>query len=1483
MPGREPLAIGHSGPDLLDPMGSSIPPESHVLEHEKSSGNSLPAKTHKRPRTRSSLLRSPEVGAALSSAKRKRKPRKNNKKAAREESPVIDLSAEDSTPNLSFQSELSSLKNHTSISILREPNVVYLETTAKTEKDYGTTDRNAPDSYTDIAIDPEHMPRLPHSAGPKRPEASFDLNSSPIKKIHTNGNGSNHNNAIAVLLSLPTKKRKSVAFSDNLASDIGDEAPAVDVEPNTTTPRRSILKPYYTFEQQTSPLDPSNSSMWVKTPDLSNSNHCPGKPNFWQPGTIVQLECKSNDLPQLVEGCIDVLFDSSFDKKFEVYATLNLICKVNDAATLNDLFLGENSLWLTNVANATGFKRTNPSEYVKSLCSFAQRDIALLETSLFMKSEQPKLSTTSNNPFDSRILNQVLKLIANLLAVPTLNQAISVNDMKMFYSHTCDVLVKPNIPKSLVAPYLSIIKDCQISPKRRKLVFESASEPLLEKLLFALLNMRNFVSSSLINEKFVALRNLIQNFPTVLSKNFHHWFPGFILNLCDLSFVLYAKVIGTGVTTLLEAARSYLDAPDVCLYTRRVLEAPLPIDLKSWISENLMSINSYLQTTTIDYVVGNLKELIRHGHFKQAMDIWVALTLLLGNVPHGLDKWKHLGDWLQVHKVCFNEKSSIAKEVALSSWKVVVYKVCFLELPEVKALIPISINSPHKMNSSPKTKVLPTWEASLRPKIKLLIHPFMCISTTEIRSEIMECFHRLFLSILYSLFNFQQKSSTKLFQVCWEKIVTPVIVNFYFKKSTSSSQMHHLGNELLLALLKPQNVSVEKAPNALRCLLNEPITVTEINPFNSRWLHQRFEIVMPILDLVFELNHLSLETKLVTFNAFTGLLKPIIKKEPVPSDASFDLVKAVPASLESILRNCNLSYGATFKLLLNLIDAFGAPNLVPNSASTRSVFEVVLKHATKDCSEHELKAMLAMLYGAVGEKRSLLFLLILAEVNTDANRDDMAKFIGDCLNNRKTARFLVPEMIIISNIFRTLDQNFAGIAKRLIQQLVLLKPEEYESLVLQLQISRWSSKIIHFFLVLMQDAPYDHLKMSSHKLIEEKLDDPRMTETILTYILEQRATTEFLILKDKIMAKLKPLLLSNSFFKQIWNTYIREFSADNTSLDQILLSAFRLGIDVEDVINDRWEVLPEFKAEWILKYGSDCSESSTSGTYPIVAEKLDSMLEKEFLMALVLHPKIHEVEKEIIDDSISTESLQLSSSDEPENIDSVESDKHESKKEDEDASAGDSNQKENGGQIVILSEDDHLEENQKNEVTVEENVLNTAVCSTQEEDRREVCQSKTEQNEIATAKEEVLRISAEVKVGSQISISTKRLMDEPEDARKKSCPGVIESKTEKDSLDVNSEENDLRVEVVSSLEDKSEKTMQEELSLVLVQSSLESEENKGSLEIASATISRGTDPLTKLSFILKEINDTDLKGLSHEAQYALETKMMELMLRMRKR
>lgn len=1416
-------ALEEEQPLERDPNGKeprSLPNSPKVTIFNESDGP-------KRLRTRSSLLRSPTHLTHHPTPKRRRKPKKKDafyclpsiqlaSKINRDESPLLDLTTDETTPDHSF--EQTSKSGESASTPQRTPSAAQ------------RSDENLYDSVGSPALELERTMGEQPLLNFHQP--SLELNSSPIKNLALELTPRPKCASRAFLfLSSPTKKRKSVAFSDNLASDIVEEVTPI-AEQDMTTPRRSILKPII-VNGMSLPLDPNNSSTWVKWPSLSSMNHCPNSPNFWQPGTIVQLEAKSNDLPQLVEGCISVLADAHFDKKFEVYATLNLICKVNDSTTLKELLLDEKSAWIADVKRCTGFNRTNPDQYMKALCSYAQRDIGILETNLFAQNETSHEETTGN-PFELRILNQVLKMLASLLAVPALNQAVSIDDMKSFYSHTCDVLIKPRIPKSLVAPYLNIIKDCGISAKRRHFDFESSPNPLLEKLLFSLLNMKNFMSTTLINEKFVALRSLIQSFPVVLAKNFHLWFPGFLLDLCDTSFVLYGKVIGAGVTTLLEAARSFLNSPDVCAYARRILSSPLPQDPKSWISESPPA-QYYLDSTTIDHVVNSLNKLIKQGQYKNAMDIWVALTLLLESVPHGLENWEHLGAWLLVHKTCFNANTIPAKETALSAWRVIAYKICFHDLRDVKALIPLSVNS---LSKSGAGKEFSWWVMALRPKIKLLLYPFFCVLNCEMCDEIVNALHKSFLAIVFNLFNFHQKSGSKFFQVCWERIVLPVMVNLYFRKNSSNEHMHKLGYEIMMALFKPPSPS-DKKPSNTRCLSIEPIAYAEIYPFNARWLHLRFEKVYPVLALALQLSYLTLETKLAVFGAFLNALKPFFQKEVQPSDATFDLIDILPLAVETMFSNAAISYEIAIKVLVTLIDAFGAPNLVSASGS-ENVFGIVLKHSSQQCSTHQLKTILTMIYGAVSEKKSLLFLLILSDLYGDTRREDLADFVGDCLNNRKTTKLLVSEMLLCSKIFRTLDKNFAGMAKRLIQQIVLMKPEDFGNLFVQLQIEQWAAPIFLFFLTLMYDAPYDHLKKATLTLIALKLNEPPLAELVLTHLLESRATNEIFGIADQVMVQLKPLLDSKENLRQLWVTFVREFSGNCSILDEILAKAFKYGIPVEELANSRWNDLPLLKSAWVNRYGLDYLASSKSFRAIPAAAKLDDMLESESRTAL---PVEHN-----------------NSSDE--------------------AAASDTE----GVREKDFNEQ-MRESNEEVSQASDAGVINIATIITH---RNGLVESNHDQNQDdwAESVSQDLKRDDDSKTNNEIEIASDPIKNESI-----VIPIYLDSRSQ-EKMTGRTETRLCSLEIINSLKPAPSGDHQllilptevqelptvninergsNEMSLVLVRNGLESGKEKES------TL------LQKLSALLKEINASELEQVSSVNQLVLETQMMELILRMRKR
>lgn len=1164
-----------AGPDASTPQ---MPID--TLRHKKTVAT--PARPV-RPRTRSSVLK-----AARASPKTRLK-RRNRGLVLREDSPVVDLTEDEVVEEESPLKQAAARRAR-----LLDPEVTIVadesETSETNEKESDDKERaDAQLALVPVKTAPEPEKR-PMSMFPQ-PRLQVELDLSPIKKL---GPGSPRRlAAFPMFLSSPSKKRKSVMFSDKVAQEV----PSSPLEKQLWTPKRSILKPPATNEDS-SPMDPNNSAMWVKTArsllhQFSTECNSPNNPAFWLPGTIIQLELRSNDLPQLVDGCLEVLRDVNFDRKFEAYATLNLVCKLNDFSVVAELFTGEGSGWLQQVEKATGYTpKSIGGKHLQSICLFVRRDMELIESQLFATGNHPKLSPSKIDPFRSRTLNQALKVISQLLSITSVNTSIPVADVKWFYSHTCETIIHPKLSKSLTLPYLTIIKDCHFSPKKRRQIFEANPNPILEKMLFALLNMRSFLSSSLINEKFNAMTNLIQNFPAIMAKNFHHWFPGLMLNLCDISFALYTKVVNIGVTTLLEAARSYLDNNDVCLAARHILESAIPSEQKSCMTENLISMASPPRTNMIEYVIDSLKDLIDNGQFKHAMDIWVGVTLLLGNFKNGIENWTYLNAWLHVHKFCFNGKSINAKETALSSWKVIVYKICCFELrgPKLTHLMPTPGNDIlNTLTKSPNVKQMANFEEALRPKVKLLIHPFVSKSLGDLERPIVEAFHHCFLSILFNLLNYQPKTTARYLHIFWDKIIQPILVNFYFKKDGSSQHMHHLGLGIINKLLKPSAPINEKCYSSLRCLSNEPISLSEINSLSPRWVHLRFEKLLPMLVMIFKLDKLESRAKLNSFNSFVNTLKFVTKKEVLVSDATYDLIDNLPITLEKFFERNKILYEDLFKLIVNLNDTFGAAYLIgeDDPEEIKSVYEVLLSRNLDVLTPHQLNAILSMLYGAIGEKGSLHFLLMLARINKRAKRDDLFIYIGDSLNNRKAARFSQSELVTIGNIFQYLNQNFAGIAKKLIQHIVLLKADEFDTMVTQLHLSSWNIQVFKFFVALMHDAPFDHLKQTNLKLIEERLKSEDDFADLLLYLIDNEFDYEISASRVTILSMLKDSRSSDSCsdIEGRWRQYLKNFNGGFELLDTVLLAAKEAGHDVSELVQNRWDKLPQLKALWLQENG----------------------------------------------------------------------------------------------------------------------------------------------------------------------------------------------------------------------------------------------------------------------------------------------------------
>lgn len=1028
---------------------------------------------------------------------------------------------------------------------------------------------------------------------------NLEIDSSPIKRSRDENSDFR---PPAAFLSSPVKKKKSVAFSGNLVSDLGSSPVSTKqaLYEEMPTPRKSILKSNVSNHDM-SPSDPNNASLWVKCANtITSSTNAPKNPMFWLPGTIIQLLPNSADLPQLIEGCMHVLADSAFDKKFEVYATLNHICKFNTVEALVKLFTIQSKPVLSSPIKPRE-RPSSPSvnchNYINELSLFVQRDITSVEENIFAPMENKENDLTASpgkgNPFTTRTLSQALKLMCFIMVTPELNVFLSVADVKWYYTHSCEMITKPTISKTLILPYLSILKDCKFFNKKKRLIFESGESTILEQVLFGLLKMKKFPSSSLVAEKYITFRNLVLNFPLMMARNFDRWFGLLVVNLCDLASPLHAKVVATGISCLLEVARNYLDNESILFSARKFLESPLAAEYESFSSEHSISTSgAQLEDvgTVIEFVIANLESLIHSSQQKQAMDIWVGLTLLAGGNESGFDSWKFLTKWLQVHKLCFNQSDTSVKIIALSSWKAVIHNMCYKDLKNLKNLLdPLLPNSPMKEAES-KSKTLLKVNEILRPKVKLLIYILVNMTSVENQKDIIDTLHGLFLSMIYTLINpLSIKSNIKYMHIYWDKIIQPVLTNFYFKKGLSSNYMNELGLDILNRLVKNASPINEKNFNDIRCLSSEPVTLNEINSISPKWIVKWFDRIMQNIVLVFKAPNLSTEAKLTCFNTFLNSVKVVTKKEMKTSDSTFDLIDNIPFVLKVLFKHDKPSFELMFKLVINLNDTFGACNLINHEAeedahSTVNVYSLILEQYLHQLNTTQVNDTLNLMYQAIGEKKNIVLILQLVQMNVELKRSDLDDIIATMLNTKKINKAYMLDLQLAGQIFQVIELNYGVAAKRLIQDVVLVKPDEFERLVAVLKVQKWTLPVFKFFIALIHDAPYFHLKQMGLNLILSKWENADTFLDLFTFLVDLKFDLEIFNLRKNFMKKAKDLSgFHLSQFTETWTSYIRHVSEGGNFvlLDQLLVCSFEGNFDIKNLINNCWEKLPLLKKAWL--------------------------------------------------------------------------------------------------------------------------------------------------------------------------------------------------------------------------------------------------------------------------------------------------------------
>ncbi|KAG7661079.1 RIF1 [[Candida] subhashii] len=1000
-----------------------------------------------------------------------------------------------------------------------------------------------------------------------------ELNSSPIKKVNSSPtkkvSQSSSNNSSPIrrnfLSSSPIKKKKSVAFSDDLVSDLPST-------PDRNFTPRSILKAY-NFNLNHSVVDPNNTALWEK------SVNGPKNPNFWLQGTIIQLPANSPDLHHLIEGCIHVLQDDSFNRRFEVYATLNSICKSNTNEALVKLFtISPNPVNPTPPNKSSPSQNQHKSEPIQNLimCLSAQirRDIEITEQQLFSSElDKENKSPSKNDPFRIRVISQALKLMNILLMDQELNNFLPFDDIEWFYRHACDILVHPRVSKALVSPYLLIIKDCKLSPKRKRLLFDNGEIP--ERMLASLVNMKGFPSSSLVTEKFVCFKNFVLNFPNIMAKNMAHWFGLLILNICDINSPFYYKCFSVGVNCLLEVAKAFLDNKMVSLYVRDFLASGIPANIRSIASGTPLEIDSESpqsqKVKSIDIITYKLEELISAGQYKFAMDIWVALTLLVGDSGSGFDKWEHLNQWLQIPKFCFNSQDVQARILALSCWKAVSYNLCRNDLVEIrKVLDPIMRSS----NVKDRSQLI---NNAVKTKMRLLTYLFGSFNAAEVQNEVVDTLHNLFCSIIYCIVNPQvMKSSTKYLHVYWDKMIQLVFMNFYFKKDGSTEYMHQLGLKVLTRFLKLSTPINERNFNEIRCLSNESVSLNEINSLPPRWIHSKFDRIMQSIILVFQSDQLYIEQKVDLLIAFLGSIRPVTKMEPKVSATTFDIIDNIPVVLDILLSSGSpLSYDMIHKIILNLHDTFDPSlfvhrrNDMEDIDTDSNIYFPLMQSCMPRCSSEETLELLNLIVSSLSEDKVLVFIADFCKLELS----DSAKHLFSEVLNKRSVGVSKFELNLYGEICEHFDIGFDVFVKRLIQRIVSIPDsEEQRRCLTYLNIEKWCMETKMYFLLLVKGAPNTHVQSFTTDLLLRCFEGQVNFVAMFQFLADQGLDDEIFNVSGEIIDKIRTLdnelqLEALQILRRYLTIKSNEENKNFKLLDRLLsLCCIELNINIEEFL-----------------------------------------------------------------------------------------------------------------------------------------------------------------------------------------------------------------------------------------------------------------------------------------------------------------------------
>ncbi|KAG7195151.1 uncharacterized protein KQ657_003672 [Scheffersomyces spartinae] len=872
--------------------------------------------------------------------------------------------------------------------------------------------------------------------------------------------------------------------------------------------------------------------------DDDNSHHhhhvSPGNPAYWQQGTIVQMSVDdlTKSYSKLIQGSIQVLSIDSFKLRFEVYASLNQLISIAEKPTI-PLF----------------------AERMAAILSVVKRDITKLEVHLGICLSNDDIAAVDTfDAMDVRKLYQCLKFTTSMINILFRLGSNYFDSIMWYYKHATEILQNENLSRGILGPYISIIKEVVPLQKSQRDFFNANNLPAIA--LDAVLNMRQLNSSAIISDRFLAIRSLVTHFPATMASRVQRWLPSLLVNMLRMPPVIQSKCQTIAIQTLFEAARSFIDDTATLSKIQILMDSPIPFDICFFFQGDDIQ-KLYEGKSLVEFVIEELRLLAQVEESKNALDIWTAISILIGG-PH-FHKWSPLNLWIQfLFDVLLTSKNESIQRKSIHAWRAIVHNTCYYSLANSSYLL--------KQNNS-TTEI-----------VSLLLRLFNHLDDKTVWNSNPILFNEissLTLSIVYSLLN--QKHTQKWHTFYWTEIINPLFKQSIFKFKFEDE----IASNLFKRLLASEAVAVQEDFNPLRCLSHDCVEVKEIIPLTQKWVHSNIPILAIYLEgILLSVQPIPILMKFECLKLLISKVKSIIKRELKGSEGTNNLLHHLPKWNTLIMESEGFTVQPYIEYMSMVFDIFDNNDL--KNTFILQTLESLSKIGA--LSIEDLQRVMNKICEFVDDNDSISS--IVEQLLSRSIYNTNLPFVL-----RQVCKSKEIYLKLSGKILTYCDKDYEPI----VEDILSMSPTRFEcakdflEVWLPVNMHLWKLQALGYLAVKAHATTQVNVRALVVRFLKIKIESHIDTMNILRFMIDNDLY-DFLYQTGAVMFESSKSLEVPEIvaFTKLWRKYLLQKSRTNDfkSLDKLLLVTFTSSeIDTLTYVKGRWDQLPKLKKRWLKKYG----------------------------------------------------------------------------------------------------------------------------------------------------------------------------------------------------------------------------------------------------------------------------------------------------------